>query len=827
MSPGRRKTDNRTEIKKTMGNIFQKTGIGIVPFLLLLVLIFSKISLSYYTFGVDVEFTRWFYVISAVVAGLCIFFACRNYNFFKLYASILLSLFALSSLVDLGYSPIDEAAHFEYAVHLFNTWTLPVLGEQYLWDASAVNSVNFCETNPGTINHEAMQGPVYYIFLALFGSAIKDSTACFIAFRIIGLLLVACTAVGLNKLTRSLFGLSVSQSQVCRLLMLLTILSPGYLYRAARLNNEIMVCFLFAVLLYQFFLSFKDNRTYRYWLVSLLSVLLFLTKSTAIYCMIFPVLLILFHLRDSRKITVVISLTLSGLIALPWFKFNLETYHALTGANKHFEFVTEVLQVNPYHVGVDFFEAFFNFLPLTFYSGTEVTLHPVTAHLVVFLYILLLVIFGILVYRTALSIFNVRSVLNNRFSYDNHVNMLIVMVSFAVILLVFYSLKYITGDFTYRSNLTIVTLSICFISSIVLSILIYRKSIAISRNYEISIRTFVHFTKKDLHFVINVSCISVILIAVIVLVCGSIVSTILAVRGRYLYPVIPAFSVLALNNIDSIKSKLTKKTLKASALVMLAFVSVDVFSGMIFKAMKYQNWQSDGAVGFVVSDVTDNNWKNGVFFDGRKILLDYSPRIDYSLLKGRVFVCNGEYAWIERDERVGKYEYLYLKNKVDPQKITGITWKNVDNYSLKRYNFYGDQFPLGKINGSTLSQSFEVKSADSLLGFSVIMATYGQPPLTVNVDYKIVDSNYGSVVAKGQRVLEGVNDNQWVDILFQKPVSVKKDGKYRIEFTLNNSEDKMLTVYAIRNNVYKGGELTADIPGLEKDIDLSFGLIQN
>ena len=236
--------------------------------------------------------------------------------------------------------------------------------------------------------------------------------------------------------------------------------------------------------------------------------------------------------------------------------------------------------------------------------------------------------------------------------------MLIVMVSFAVILLVFYSLKYITGDFTYRSNLTIVALSICFISSIVLSILIYRKSIAISRNYEISIRTFVHFTKKDLHFVINVSCISVILIAVIVLVCGSIVSTILAVRGRYLYPVIPAFSVLALNNIDSIKSKLTKKTLKASALVMLAFVSVDVFSGMIFKAMKYQNWQSDGAVGFVVSDVTDNNWKNGVFFDGRKILLDYSPRIDYSLLKGRVFVCNGEYAWIERDERVGKYEYL-------------------------------------------------------------------------------------------------------------------------------------------------------------------------
>lgn len=106
------------------------------------------------------------------------------------------------------------------------------------------------------------------------------------------------------------------------------------------------------------------------------------------------------------------------------------------------------------------------------------------------------------------------------------------------------------------------------------------------------------------------------------------------------------------------------------------------------------------------------------------------------------------------------------------------------------------------------------------------MATYGVQALPVTADYKILDAD-GRVAAEGQSVLEGVNDNSWADILFEKPVPVKNDGKYRIELTLNTPDGKMLTVYAARNDVYRDGEFSADIPGMEQGLDLSFGLIQN
>ena len=816
-----------------MGNILRKAGIGSVPFVLLLVLIAARIALSYYTFGVDAGFTRCLYAISAAVAGLCIFFACRTYGFFRLYSAVLLSLFAISAFVDLGYSPVDEAAHFEYAVHLFNTWTLPALGEQYLWDADAVNSVNFCETTPGTINHEAMQGPVYYIFLALFGSAIKDSTACFIAFRIIGLLLAVCTAAGLNKLTRSLFGLSVSQSPACRLLMLLTILSPGYLYRAARLNNEIMVCFLFAVLLYQFFLSFKDNRTYRYWLVSLLSVLLFLTKSTAIYCMIFPVLLILFHLRDKRKLTVIASLSVSGLIALPWFKFNLETYQALTGAQKHFHFVTDVLQVNPYHIGADYLDAFLNFLPLSFFGGGEIALSAVTGHLAAFIYILLVIVMGVVACRTVSDILSVRRMLpapplrtDSVRKKADWAGMAVGISCLAVVVIAIYELRYISDSFMHKSDMVYATLIICSVPAAVLSVLSYRETAAAFSGCRIFPRGNPAPGKCSMHLIINIACIAVIFMALAVMVCGTAVSGILAVRGRYLYPVIPAVCVLLLNNKDCLWHPAIRKTVCAAAIAALGFVSVDIFSAMIYKSMNYRNWLADGTETIIASYVTDNNWNKGVMLDGRRIIVDYSPSADYSLLRGRLLLNNGEYAWIDREERAGQYVNLYLKGRVDPWKINGTAWQNIDKYQLRKYSFYGTQLPVGNINGSRLSQSFTVRDTDSLLGFSVIMATYGVQALPVTADYKILDAD-GRVAAEGQSVLEGVNDNSWADILFGKPVPVKNDRKYRIELTLNTPDGKMLNVYASRNDVYHDGEFAAVIRGMEQGLDLSFGLIQN
>lgn len=789
-------------------------------------LVVIRVALSYYTFGISIELKRCLFVVSVVVFGLCLYFAYKSFGYFKLYSAILASLFLINGSLELKFDPIDECAHFEFVTHIVNTGNLPVWGDQ--WSASDINSIGLLDTTPSTINHESIHAPFYYLFLAVFGSFIPDSTACLVTYRIIGLIFVVLILALCNRLIEKLFSLSLADSPVCRLLILLTLLSPGYIYRAARLNNEIMVCLLFMVLLYQYFLSFVDNKSYRYWLISLMAVLIFLTKNTAIYCMIIPFLLFILHIHDGRKITVFATLMLCSLITLPWFKFNLLNYNALTGVQKNLEFAQNI--IDPDRLGVDFLQAIFADFPGTFYSGYGFVFHPITNHLIAFVFFSFLIIFSIFSFKSFVCLIDARKTALSHLNQLNDLvlNTVISIISFVVIFISFYELKkYNVIDFDYQSANTYVILTACCLLLFASSIVFYRSSMVFLANARISLIKINPFSKENLNFIINISCIAIILSAFVVLILGSLASSLNSILSRYMYPVIPAICLLILNNKDNCLLINIKKPLKIAAMVMLAFVSADVVSGLVNKTMSYRDLLSDGAAGFKVSDLEDSYWRNGIFFDGRRILLDYSPSTDYSLFLGRVFSCNGEYAWIDRAERVGQYEYLYLKNKLDQHKITNKTWSNVDNYSLKRYNFYGDQFGIGKINGSTLSQSFIVKSADSLLGFSVIMATYGQPPLTVNVDYKIVDSNNGSVVAKGQRVLEGVNDNQWVDVLFQKPVSVKKDGKYRIEFTLNNSEDKMLTVYAIRNNVYKDGELTADIPGLEKDIDLSFGLIQN
>jgi len=214
--------------------VFKKPGLGIVPFVLLILLVAVKIALSYYTFGVSVEFTRWLFVTSVAVSALCIYFASKYYGCFKLYSLVILSIFLANCCLELVFSPVDECAHFEFVAHMLGTGTLPVIGDP--WSASAINSVNYGEVCPG-YNHEAAQAPVYYLFLALVGSFIEDNTVSLIIYRIIGLLLVGFTIIICSRLAKVLCGHSLSDSPMLRLLILLTLLSPGFLYRAARLNN--------------------------------------------------------------------------------------------------------------------------------------------------------------------------------------------------------------------------------------------------------------------------------------------------------------------------------------------------------------------------------------------------------------------------------------------------------------------------------------------------------------------------------------------------------------------------------------------------------------
>ena len=806
-----------------MNFVFKKIGLGIVPLVLLVALIAIKTAVSYYTFGASAEFSRWLFVISAGVSVLCIYFACRSYSCFKLYSGIILAVFAASCCLELVFSPIDECAHFEYAAHILGTGTLPVIGDQ--WSASAINSVNFGDVCPG-YNHEAAQAPVYYLFLAAFGSFIGNNALSLVVYRITGLILAVSTAVISSRLSRVLFGASLSDSPLLRLLILLTVLSPGYLYRAARLNNEIMVCFLFVVLLYQFFLTFIDNRTYRYWLVSLLAVLLFLTKNTAVYGMVLPFLLFVFHIRDRRiRITVPLSLALSGLLTLPWFAFNLANYHALTGMKKHFEYAVPI--VNPHHVSVDFVDAFFNMLPVSFYNGEELALRPVAVHFVSCAYILFLIIFCALAYRTASRFFSFRK---NAAGHSGALQRIpesaaVWTAYFAVILLAVYYLYSFTADLSNTPAAMLAAVIACLALFFVFSIVAYRLSIKAPEIRRISVQGFDPMDRKNLHLIVNIACLAVVFAATAVLVSGSVVSTICAVRGRYFYPVVPAICMLFMNSRESFAANL-RKPLTLVAVLMLSLVSADVTSGLIVKSMWYRGWMAAGAAEVRSSDLTDDHWLNGVSRDGKMILLDYSPDADYSLMRGRLLSSgSGEYAWIDREEYAGKYEHLYLKNIVDPQKVSGDSWKNLGIYTLRRYNLWGGRTALGKINGMRLSQSFRIKS-DSALGFSLMSATYGEPSVSLTVGYRLIEDGSGKVITEGSKKLYGVNDNQWIEVLFWGPVQVVKDGRYILELTVDSPDGRAVTFYASTDDVYKDGELSGEVPGLRGGLDLKFGIIQ-
>ena len=805
-----------------MNFVFKKIGLGIVPLVLLVALIAIKTAVSYYTFGASAEFSRWLFVISAAVSGLCIYFACRSYSCFKLYSGIILAVFAASCCLELVFSPIDECAHFEYVAHILGTGTLPVIGDP--WSASVINSVNFGDVCPG-YNHEAAQAPVYYLFLAAFGSFIGNNALSLVVYRITGLILAVSTAVICSRLSRVLFGASLSDSPLLRLLILLTVLSPGYLYRAARLNNEIMVCFLFVVLLYQFFLTFIDNRTYRYWLVSLLAVLLFMTKNTAVYGMVLPFLLFVFHIHDRRRITVPVSLALSGLLTLPWFAFNLANYHALTGMKKHFEYAVPI--VNPHHVSVDFVDAFFNMLPLSFYSGEELALRPVAVHFISCAYILLLLMFLVLAYRAASRFFCFRKTASGCSESPRGMAEAAAVWTayFAVILLIFYYLHGFAAGLSGTPAVMLTAVIACLALFFVFSIMLYRLSIKAPEIRRISVLVFDPLNRKNLHLIVSVSCLSVLLAATAVLVAGSVVSTICAVRGRYFYPVVPAVCMLFMNSRGSFAANL-RKPLALVAILMLALVSADITSGLIVKSMWYRGWMAAGVAEVRSSGLTDEHWLNGVSRDGKIILLDYSPDADYSLMRGRLLSSgSGEYAWIDREEYAGKYEHLYLKNMIDPQKVSGDSWRNLGIYTLRRYNLWGGRTVLGKINGMRLSQSFRIKSG-SALGFSLMAATYGEPSVSLTVGYRLIEDGCGKVLTEGSQKLSGVNDNQWIEVLFRSPVPVLKDGKYRLELTVDSPEGKAVTLQASTDDVYQDGELGGKVPGLKEGLDLKFGIIQ-
>lgn len=321
------------------------------------------------TLAYNIQGSGNYYYILLILVVINVFFAVKSKKYFAVYVASLIVFFIWFSFADTWYSPIDEIMNFENINHIVANNRLTTFEDNI--DYVFLNKANDGVNAVGSItNYEAVQAPLYYILFAAVGKFISNAYVRLHVFRLISLFLVFIIYFFVEKTVCYLEenGIIQINHQIYRIGLLITIFNPGYLYRASRLNNEILVCVLMSILLYISIRCVVEGyRKNYYWIISLLCVSLFLTKNTAIYAYIIFGAIVLFQKRVKDAIIPTVS---GAVLTIPWFLFNYFEYGSLTAMKQHLDFVIPI--VNPSRANVDLFDAFFNILPVTFFSAEEV-----------------------------------------------------------------------------------------------------------------------------------------------------------------------------------------------------------------------------------------------------------------------------------------------------------------------------------------------------------------------------------------------------------------------------------------------------------------------
>lgn len=310
------------------------------------------------------------YYVIMLILGCVILCALQSKIGFRIYILLLLSFFVWLSFADIGYDPIDEAQHFEYINHIVEFHKLPIWGDpvnsQYL--NAADNS--FVEISKNMVNYEVVQSPLYYILMAVISAKISNAYIRFHVCRLVSLCSVLIVFFLVNKTIYYMkdHGILKINNVIYRMALALTIFNPGYLYRMSRLNNESLVCVLMATLLHFSVKCITEGYTKRlYWILSIICVALFLTKTTSIYAYAAYGIIILSQKKIKEAIMPVI---VGAACAVPWFAFNYISYGRFTAMKQHIEYILPI--VNPNNEKINLFEACFDILPFSFFSAQEV-----------------------------------------------------------------------------------------------------------------------------------------------------------------------------------------------------------------------------------------------------------------------------------------------------------------------------------------------------------------------------------------------------------------------------------------------------------------------
>lgn len=330
--------------------------------------VLAKIFLSIDTTRTQfIEHSHLIYIAIAVYS-LLIVYACYSRMGFRIYIILLFALFTVFAILDMSYSPIDEAMNFEYINHIIVYHRLPVIGQPI--NEEILNAVNTSYVDGNVINHEAMQAPIYYVAMAILTGLFHSIALRLMICRLVGLYGLLVIAHFVNEIIQLCFSGEERDPHFYRLMMIVFIFNPGVMWRASRVNNELFVAIFVVALLYLAFRNvLQEENKGDYLLMGFLCGLVFLTKNTAIYCFVIPFLV---AVKQKKILHLIIPAIIVGVMVTPWFIFNYKSYGALTGIKPHLEFVLPI--VNGNRENIDLLNVFISFLLPSFYTGEEFVL---------------------------------------------------------------------------------------------------------------------------------------------------------------------------------------------------------------------------------------------------------------------------------------------------------------------------------------------------------------------------------------------------------------------------------------------------------------------
>ncbi|CAI3593349.1 hypothetical protein [Clostridium neonatale] len=391
--------------------------------------------------------SRYIYWFLVFTMAYMLYLSTQSKERIRIIIILFLFFSVIIILMTYRYSPIDEAAHFDYINYIIDNHKLPTLHGSL--DADTLSSV-FTQNIPGNVmNHEAVQPPLYYLIMAMLTFWVKNYTLRLYIIRFLGILslivayLLTCKTI---KLLEENKFLEISNTKL-NIIFFLVIFNPGTIIRMSYISNEHLAVLLSCIFIYLIVkLIIYGVYGKLFWKSCLTLILLMLTKNTTIF-LLGILIIVLIYYKKIKEIFLCVGII--GLSLTPWFIFNIVNYGKLTGMSEHVKFVIQI--VNPQNMPIEIPESIASVFNTYFVQ--EYGLDGIG---VMLLHSLSLFLLFICVKTSICAIKNIIIILKNnfKFTYDIEERKMIINI-IMIMSIVFNILVLVMGSISTKVNVII------------------------------------------------------------------------------------------------------------------------------------------------------------------------------------------------------------------------------------------------------------------------------------------------------------------------------------------------------------------------------------